>query len=156
MRKARTNKRRYQSTRKGQMKKTPTRAYRASGWAARKQKKVVALETQIKRKNATIRKMRGGNPMPHGPLKSELAAYSYVAAGGAMSGWARGQMLKLQASGYYPAFLPTMVRPEWLVTAALIAIPSLGYVKGKNAARLALISSGMAAAQASDFVAQRA
>ncbi len=155
MRKGQT--RRYgPSTRKGQFKKTKTRAYKASGWAKRKQKKVDALEGRIKRQNATIRKMRGGNPMPHGPLSSELAAYSYVAAGGAMSGWARGQMLKLQASGYYPTFIPPQVRPEWLVTAALIAIPSLGYVKGRNAARLALISSGMAAAQASDFVAQRA
>ena len=47
--------------------------------------------------------------------------------------------------------LPGGIKPEWALTGLTILAPAMGWVKGANGARLALASSGMAAAQASDF-----
>jgi len=145
---------RRKSTRKGMRRKTRSsrRAYRV---LPSSKKKIEGLERSNKALRARLAKARGGNPMPHGPLKSELAAYSWVAAGGGMSGWVGGQLARLQAQGTLPAF-PAGIRAEWAATALLIAVPALGYVKGANAARMALVSSGMAAAQLSDFLKEQA
>ena len=139
------------STKKGMFKKTPTRAYTRSPALKRK---ISKLEGDKKRLQARLRKSKGGNPMPHGPLKNELIAYSAVAAGGAASGWAGGFIQEqLTRAGVE---LPGNFKPEWLVTAALIALPAMGYPKdSKIKASMALASSGMAAAQLSDYFRSR-
>jgi hypothetical protein len=47
--------------------------------------------------------------------------------------------------------LPAGIRAEWALTALLFAAPAFDLIKGANGARLALASSGMAAAQVSDY-----
>ena len=51
------------------------------------------------------------------------------------------------ASPHFPAG----IKAEWAVTGLLFLAPAMGWVKGANGARIALASSGMAAAQLSDY-----
>ena len=138
------------STRKGARRRTksPRRAYTP---LPSSKKKIDSLERSNKALRSRLAKHRGGNPFPHGPhLKTEIEAFSMVAAGGAASGWLSGRIAAMQVEGTLPA-LPAGVRAEWALTALLFAAPAMGWVKGANGARLALASSGMAAAQLSDY-----
>ncbi len=135
------------STRRGQVRKTARRAYSKR----RTSPKVAKLERSNKALRARLSRARTGNPFPHGPhLKTELEAFSFVAAGGAINGWLDSQISAAQVSGMIPA-IPGGIKPAWAITAALFAAPAFGFVKGANGARLALASSGMAAAQLSDW-----
>jgi hypothetical protein len=137
---------RRRSTKKGQPRKTARRAY--SGLS---KKKAEELSKRNKSLRARLAKSRGGNPFPTGPhLKTEVEAFAFVAAGGGLNGWLSSRILDMQASGTIPA-IPGGIKPAWALTALAIAAPAMGWVKGANGARLALVSSGMAAAQASDY-----
>jgi len=141
------------STRKGQRRKTRS-SREAYEPMPRSKKKIASLERSNKALRARLRRERGGNPMPHGPLKSELIAYGAVAAGGAASGWASSWLEEQFAK--QGIALPGGFKPEWLVTAAFIALPAFGYPKdSKIKASMALASSGMAAAQLSDYFRSR-
>jgi len=139
--------RRYgKSTKKGQKRKTARRAF--SGLS---KKKVQDLQKRNKSLRSRLQAARSGNPFPHGPhIKTEIEAYSFVAAGGAANGWLASRIADMQAAGQIPA-LPAGIKPAWALTALFIAAPAMGWVKGANGARMALASSGMAAAQASDY-----
>jgi len=84
------------------------------------------------------------------PLSDLIEAAASVVAGGALNGLLAAQLDKATADGMIPA-LPAGIRAEWALTALLFAAPALDWVKGANGARLALASSGMAAAQVSDY-----
>ena len=138
-------------TRAGARRKTARRAYARK----RPSPKIAKLEKSNKALRSRLRKSRGGNPFPHGPhLKTELEAAASVLAGGALNGYLASMILKAQTAGTLPA-LPAGIQPQWAVTALLFAAPAMGWVKGANGARLALASSGMAAAQLSNAVAIR-
>lgn len=138
--------RRRRSTRKNQPRKTARRAYRGLS-----KKKAEELAKRNKSLRARLAKARAGNPFPHGPhLKTEVEAFAFVAAGGALNGWLSSRILAMQADGTIPP-IPGGIKPAWALTALAIAAPAMGWVKGPNGARLALTSSGMAAAQASDY-----
>ena len=137
---------RRRSTRKGQVRKTARRAYRGLS-----KKKAADLQKRNKSLRARLRKARSGNPFPHGPhLKTEAEAFAFVAAGGAVNGWLKGQLDQALAAAGVPP-IPGGIKPAWALTALLFAAPAMGWVRGANGARLALASGGMAAAQASDF-----
>ena len=138
--------RRRKSTRAGGVRKTSRRAYRGLS-----KKKAEELSKRNKSLRARLAKARGGNPFPHGPdLKTEVEAFAFVAAGGALNSWLASRILAMQADGSLPP-IPGGIKPAWALTALAIAAPAMGWVKGANGARLALTSSGMAAAQASDY-----
>ncbi len=137
------------STRRGMKRKTrsPRRAYSP---LPSSKKKIESLERSNKALKSRLAKSRGGNPFPHGPhIKTEIEAYSFVAAGGAASGWISGRLETMLADN--AVALPGGIKAEWALTAAFLAAPAFGLVKGANGARLALASSGMAAAQLSDY-----
>ncbi len=135
-------------TRRGMIKKTPTRAYRRSPAA---KKKIAGLERSNKSLRARLAKARGGNPFPHGPhLKTEAEAFAFVAAGGAANGFLSAKLDAALAQAQLT--IPGNIRPGWALTALLIVAPTMGWVKGANGARMALASSGMAAAQLSDYL----
>ena len=137
------------STRRGMKRKTRS-SRRAYTPLPSSKKKIESLERSNKALKSRLAKSRSGNPFPHGPhLKTELEAYTFVAAGGAASGWISGRLA--QALGQTGMVLPANLKPEWALTAAFIAAPAFGLVKGANGARMALASSGMAAAQLSDY-----
>ena len=137
------------STRRGMKRKTRS-SRRAYTPLPSSKKKIESLERSNKALKSRLAKSRAGNPFPHGPhLKTELEAYTFVAAGGAASGWISGRLA--QALGQTGMVLPANLKPEWALTAAFIAAPAFGLVKGANGARMALASSGMAAAQLSDY-----
>jgi len=134
-------------TRAGARRKTARRAYAPK----RPSPKIAKLEKSNKALRARLSRARGGNPFPHGPyLKTEIEAAASVLAGGALNGLLVGRLDKATADGMLPA-LPAGIRAEWALTALLFAAPALDLVKGANGARLALASSGMAAAQVSDY-----
>ena len=134
-------------TRAGMRRKTACRAYAPK----RPSPKIAKLEKSNAALRARLRKSRGGNPFPHGPhLKTEIEAFSMVAAGGAASGWLSGRIDTAIANANIPA-LPAGINAEWAVTGLLFLAPAMGWVKGANGARIALASSGMAAAQLSDY-----
>lgn len=136
---------RHRSTRRGAKRRTRStrRAYEP---LPSSKKKIESLERSNKALKSRLAKSRGGNPFPHGPhLKTEAEAFAFVAAGGAANGW-----LGARAAAMLPA-LPGNIKPEWALTALMFAAPAMGWVKGANGARLALASSGMAAAQLSDY-----
>ena len=134
-------------TRAGMRRKTARRAYAPK----RPSPKIAKLEKSNAALRARLRKSRGGNPFPHGPhLRTELEAFSMVAAGGAASGWLSGRIDSAIANANIPA-LPAGIKAEWAVTGVLFLAPAMGWVKGANGARIALASSGMAAAQLSDY-----
>jgi hypothetical protein len=136
---------RRRTTRKSPPRKT---ARRSSGIS---KKKAEELAKRNKSLRARLAKSRGGNPFPTGPhLKTEVEAFAFVAAGGAVNGWLSSRIMDMQASGTIPA-IPGGIKPAWALTALAIAAPAMGWIKGPNGARLALVSSGMAAAQASDY-----
>ncbi len=138
--------RRKRGTRKGQIRKTSRRAYTGLS-----KKKAADLERRNRNLRARLRRARGGNPFPHGPhLKTESEAFAFVTAGGAANGWVSGMLEDAQASGAIPP-IPGGIKPAWALTALFFAAPAMGWVKGANGARMALASSGMAAAQASEF-----
>jgi hypothetical protein len=132
-------------------KKTPARKTAARRYSGLSKKKAEELAKRNKSLRARLAKARGGNPFPHGPhLKTEVEAFAFVAAGGALNGWLASRILAMQADGSLPP-IPGGIKPAWALTALAIAAPAMGWVKGANGARLALTSSGMAAAQASDY-----
>ena len=138
--------RRKRSTRKGQIRKTSRRAY-----VGLSKKKAADLERRNRNLRARVRRARGGNPFPHGPhLKTEIEAFAFVLAGGAANGSMAAMIEDAQATGTIPP-IPFGIKPAWALTALFFAAPAMGWVKGANGARMALASSGMAAAQASDF-----
>ena len=138
--------RRRRSTRKGGIRKTSRRAYTGLS-----KKKAEDLKKRNIRLRARLAVARSGNPFPHGPhLKTEMEAFGFVAAGGALNGWLSSRIAAMEAAGTIPQ-IPGGIKPAWALTALAIAAPAMGWVKGANGARLALASSGMAAAQASDF-----
>ena len=138
--------RRRKSTRKGGIRKTSRRAYRGLS-----KKKAEELQRRNKSLRARLAKARSGNPFPHGPhLKTEIEAFGFVAAGGALNGWLSSRISAMEADGTIPP-IPGGIKPAWALTALAIAAPAMGWIKGANGARLALASSGMAAAQASDY-----
>ena len=133
------------STRRGAKRRTRS-TRRAYTPLPSSKKKIDNLARSNKALRSRLAKHRGGNPFPHGPhLKTEIEAFSFVAAGGAANGWLASRIATM-----IPA-LPGNIKPEWALTAALFAAPTLGWVKGANGARLALASAGMAAAQLSDY-----
>ena len=72
--------RRRRSTRKNQPRKTARRAYRGLS-----KKKGEELAKRNKSLRARLAKARSGNPFPHGPhIKTEIEAFAFVAAGGAL------------------------------------------------------------------------
>jgi len=134
-------------TRAGARRKTARRAFSAK----RPSPKIAKLEKSNKALRARLSRARTGNPFPRGPyLKTEIEAAASVVAGGALNGLLAAQLDKATADGMIPA-LPAGIRAEWALTALLFAAPALDWVKGANGARLALASSGMAAAQVSDY-----
>ena len=144
---------RRRSTKKGMRRRTKS-ARRAYSPLPSSKKKISSLERSNKALRARLRRERGGNPMPTGPLKNEVIAYGAVAAGGAASGWAASWLEEQFAKAGIA--LPGGFKPEWLVTAAFIALPAFGYPKdSKIKASMALASSGMAAAQLSDYFRSR-
>ena len=137
-------------TRKGAKRRTRStrRAYEP---LPSSKKKISALERSNKALRGRLSRARGGNPFPRGPyLKTEIEAAASVVAGGALNGLLAGRLDKATADGTIPA-LPAGLRAEWALTALLFAAPAFDLVKGANGARLALASSGMAAAQVSDY-----
>ena len=137
------------STRRGMKRKTRS-SRRAYTPLPSSKKKIESLERSNKALRSRLAKSRGGNPFPHGPhIKTEIEAYSSVAAGGAASGWISGRLAQALAKNELE--LPGNIKPEWALTAAFFAAPAFGLVKGANGARMALASSGMAAAQLSDY-----
>ena len=137
------------STRRGMKRKTRS-SRRAYTPLPSSKKKIESLERSNKALRSRLAKSRGGNPFPHGPhIKTEIEAYSFVAAGGAASGWISGRLAQALAKNELE--LPGNIKPEWVLTAAFFAAPAFGLVKGANGARMALASSGMAAAQLSDY-----
>jgi len=138
--------RRRKSTRAGGIRKTSRRAYRGLS-----KKKGEELAKRNKSLRARLAKARSGNPFPHGPhIRTEAEAFGFVVGGGALNGWLGSRIAAMQANGTMPA-IPGGIEPAWAITALAIAAPALGWIKGPNAARLALAGSGLAAAQASDF-----
>jgi len=132
-------------------KKTPARKTAARRYSGLSKKKAEELAKRNKSLRARLAKARAGNPFPKGEhLKTEVEAYAFCVAGGALNGWISSRILDMQASGTIPA-LPGGIKPAWALTALAIAAPAMGWVKGANGARLALTSGGMAAAQASDY-----
>ena len=137
---------RRRTTKKGMPRRTARRAF--SGLS---KKKVADLQKRNKSLRARLQKARSGNPFPHGPhIKTELEAFAFVLAGGAANGSLGAMIADAQITGMIPP-IPFGIKPAWALTGLLFAAPALGWGKGANGARMALASSGMAAAQASDF-----
>jgi len=135
-------------TRAGARRKTSRRAYAPK----RPSPKIAKLERSNKALRDRMKRVRAGNPFPKGPyLRTEMEAATFVVAGGGLNGWLGAQLDKATADGMLPA-LPAGIKPEWALTALLFAAPALDWVKGANGARLALASSGMAAAQLSEYL----
>lgn len=138
------------STRRG-MKRRTRSTRRAYEPLPSSKKKIEKLERSNKALRGRLSRARSGNPFPHGPhLKTELEAFSMVAAGGAASGYLSSRIDAALAGAGIPP-LPAGLRTEWALTALFFAAPAMGWVKGANGARMALASSGMAAAQLSDY-----
>ena len=134
-------------TRAGMRRKDARRAFAKK----RPSPKIAKLEKSNAALRKRLKKSRGGNPFPHGPhLKTEIEAFSMVAAGGAASGYLSSRIDAALAGAGIPP-LPAGLRTEWALTALFFAAPAMGWVKGANGARMALASSGMAAAQLSDY-----
>jgi len=135
------------SSRAGARRKTARRAYAPK----RPSPKIAKLEKSNKALRSRLSRARTGNPFPTGPyLKTEIEAAASVVAGGALNGLLAARLDKATADGMLPA-LPAGIRAEWALTVLLFAMPAFDLVKGANGARLALASSGMAAAQVSDY-----